>query len=58
MHSIQSTKIARAIVENRPIMTTGQLAEVVGNCAPPNQRVKTLARVFQALRIEVRWWWS
>ncbi|CBJ32330.1 S-adenosyl-methyltransferase MraW [Ectocarpus siliculosus] len=49
----RSTKIARAIVENRPIATTGQLAEVVGRCAPPKERVKTLARVFQALRIEV-----
>ncbi|CAM9939071.1 unnamed protein product [Ectocarpus sp. 6 AP-2014] len=49
----RSTKIARAIVENRPITTTGQLAEVVGRCAPPKERVKTLARVFQALRIEV-----
>ena len=49
----QSTKIARAIVEGRPIATTGQLAEVVGRCAPPKERVKTLARVFQALRIEV-----
>ncbi|CAN0213098.1 unnamed protein product [Pylaiella littoralis] len=49
----RSTKIARAIVENRPIATTGELAEVVGKCAPPKERVKTLARVFQALRIEV-----
>lgn len=49
----QSTKIARAIVENRPFGTTGELAEVVGKCAPPKDRVKTLARVFQALRIEV-----
>ncbi|CAM9650764.1 unnamed protein product [Scytosiphon promiscuus] len=49
----RSTKIARAIVENRPFETTGRLAEVVGKCAPPKDRVKTLARVFQALRIEV-----
>eukprot|EP00752_Nemacystus_decipiens_P018561 g16640.t1 len=49
----RSTKIARVIVENRPIETTKQLAEVVGKCAPPKERVKTLARVFQALRIEV-----
>ncbi|CAN0150497.1 unnamed protein product, partial [Hapterophycus canaliculatus] len=26
----RSTKIARAVVENRPFETTGQLAEVVG----------------------------
>lgn len=40
-------------MESRPIATTKQLAEVVGKCAPPKERVKTLARVFQALRIEV-----
>lgn len=40
-------------MEGRPIATTGLLAEVVGKCAPPKERVKTLARVFQALRIEV-----
>ncbi|CAM9656241.1 unnamed protein product [Discosporangium mesarthrocarpum] len=49
----RSTKIARAIVENRPINTTGRLAEVVGACAPFKERTKTLARVFQALRIKV-----
>ena len=42
-----------AIVEGRPIATTGQLAEVVARCAPGKERVKTLARVFQALSIEV-----
>lgn len=52
--SLQSTKIARAIVSSRPITTTKNLAEVVGVCAPPNERTKTLARVFQALRIKVR----
>lgn len=49
----RSRKIARAIVEARPIETTEELAEVVRNVTPPQEEVKTLSRVFQALRIVV-----
>jgi 16S rRNA (cytosine1402-N4)-methyltransferase len=50
-----SRKIARFIVEERrrqPIRTTGELARVVQRAAY-GRPVKTLARVFQALRLEV-----
>lgn len=52
----KSRKIARRIVEKRNIemiKTTGQLSEIIAELAPPNFRVKTLSRVFQALRIFV-----
>lgn len=45
--------IARALVEARPLDTTRDLAEVVKATVPPPEEVKTLARVFQALRIAV-----
>ncbi|MFB6232446.1 MAG: 16S rRNA (cytosine(1402)-N(4))-methyltransferase RsmH [Salinibacter sp.] len=45
--------IARAIVEARPLDTTRGLAEVVKGAVPPPGETKTLARVFQALRIVV-----
>jgi 16S rRNA (cytosine1402-N4)-methyltransferase len=51
-----SRKIARAIVERRgmkKIETTGDLAGVVERRVPGQFLTKTLARVFQALRIEV-----
>ena len=51
-----SRRIARAIVRERArreLRTTEQLAEVVGAAASPAHRSKTLARVFQALRIAV-----
>jgi len=43
--------IAHAIVEARPLDTTRDLAEVVRSVVPPPDEVKTLARVFQGLRI-------
>ncbi len=49
-------KIARAIVQARdeaPIHTTGRLARVVSATVPEKHRIKTLSRVFQALRIAV-----
>ncbi|MFP4227667.1 MAG: 16S rRNA (cytosine(1402)-N(4))-methyltransferase RsmH [Salinivenus sp.] len=46
-------RIAHAIVGARPLETTGALAEVVRRAVPPPDEVKTLARVFQALRITV-----
>lgn len=51
-----SRRIARKIVEERsrsPIATTGQLADIVHRCVAGKFAVKSLARVFQALRIEV-----
>ena len=51
-----SRRIARAIVRSRmeySIDTTGELAAVVEFVAGAKHRLKTLSRVFQALRIEV-----
>ncbi len=45
--------IARAIAKARPLETTGTLADVVRSAVPTRDEVKTLARVFQALRIAV-----
>ncbi len=52
----QSRRIASAIVKARAkgeIVSTGQLAEVVGPMLGFDREKKDLARVFQALRIEV-----
>lgn len=46
-------RIARAIVNARPLETTRDLAEAVTSAVPPPDEVKTLARVFQGLRIVV-----
>ena len=51
-----SRRMAAAIVRARqqqPILTTGQLAEVLRPLTPNDREKKDLARVFQALRIEV-----
>lgn len=51
-----SRRLARAIVRRRterPIETTGDLAEVIEDTAGAKYRIKTLSRVFQSLRIEV-----
>ncbi len=48
--------LAQAIVRRRqrtPIQTTGELADTIGAVLPYEHRVKSLARVFQALRIAV-----
>jgi 16S rRNA (cytosine1402-N4)-methyltransferase len=45
--------VAHAIVEARPLGTTRELAEAVRSVVPPPDETKTLARVFQALRIVV-----
>lgn len=45
--------VANAIVGARPLDTTRELAEAVRSVVPPPEEVKTLARVFQALRIIV-----
>ena len=46
-------RIARAICEHRPFDRTGDLARVIARHSWGPQQRKTLARVFQALRIEV-----
>jgi 16S rRNA (cytosine1402-N4)-methyltransferase len=46
-------RIARNIVERRPVNTTGSLAVAVEMAVGPKFLVKSLARVFQAIRIEV-----
>lgn len=51
----QAARISRAIIAGRqrePITTTDQLAEIISKSVPAT-RVKSLARVFQALRIAV-----
>ncbi len=48
--------IARAIVRQRdrqPITSTRELAGIIESIVPFHQRIKTLARVFQAIRIAV-----
>lgn len=48
-----SRKIAKAIIDARPLETTGQLTKVIEEITPEKFRIKTLARVFQGIRIEV-----
>jgi len=48
-----SGRIARAIVEARPLRTTTALADAVRRVIPTREEVKTLARVFQGIRIAV-----
>jgi 16S rRNA (cytosine1402-N4)-methyltransferase len=49
-------KLANNIInyrQNKEIITTGDLKEAIGNCAPRGKEFKYQAQVFQALRIEV-----
>jgi 16S rRNA (cytosine1402-N4)-methyltransferase len=48
-----SRRIARAIVAARPIMTTGQLADLVAKKVGRREKIHPATRVFQALRIAV-----
>lgn len=48
-----SNRIAKAIIQSRPLLTTGDLREVVSSVIPERFQNKSLARVFQALRIAV-----
>ena len=51
-----SRRLARLIVEHRkqkPIDSTFELAEIIKSVTPFNYQIKTLSRVFQALRIYV-----
>ena len=49
----RAPKIVRVILERRPIETTSQLADAVRAAVPFKEEVKSLSRVFQALRIAV-----
>ena len=49
----QSRKLARAIAENRPVLTTFQLNAVVEPLLDPADLNGDMARVYQALRIRV-----
>jgi 16S rRNA (cytosine1402-N4)-methyltransferase len=48
-----SRQIAKTIIQNRPVESTGELRDIIKEVAYPPQAIKTLARVFQAIRIEV-----
>lgn len=48
-----SGRIARKIAEQRPVYTTAELREIITEVIPDQYQNKTLARIFQALRIEV-----
>jgi len=49
----RSRAIAREIIASRPILTTGELVNVISRITFAKYRSKTLARCFQALRIVV-----
>lgn len=49
----RASRIARLIVEHRPIKTTTQLAEIVAHAWPGHSKVHPATRTFQALRIAV-----
>lgn len=49
----QSRRIARRIVASRPVDSTGALSSIVESVVGGKFLVKSLARVFQAIRIEV-----
>lgn len=49
----RSGRIAHAIVAARPLESTTELADVIRRVVPEREEVKTLSRVFQALRIAV-----
>lgn len=49
----QSRRIARAIVQSRPIHTTGQLAGVIKRIVHTRERLHPATRTFQSLRIAV-----
>ena len=49
----RSRSIAKRIVSMRPIRTTFHLVEAIRLSTPPKMRDRTIARVFQSLRIKV-----
>lgn len=48
-----SRQIARAIIEARPVETTGELRNIVESVVHGQHQIKSIARVFQGIRIEV-----
>jgi len=50
---LAARRIARAVVARRPVTTTGELAEAVESAVGGRFLTKSLARVFQAVRIAV-----
>jgi 16S rRNA (cytosine1402-N4)-methyltransferase len=48
-----SREIAREIISNRPIETTGELRNVIENVVYGKHTIKSVARTFQGIRIEV-----
>ncbi|MEX0661029.1 MAG: 16S rRNA (cytosine(1402)-N(4))-methyltransferase RsmH [Balneolaceae bacterium] len=48
-----SKEIAKAIIENRPVESTGELRSIIEGVVFGQHTVKSLARVFQGIRIEV-----
>lgn len=49
----KSREIARAIIDNRPVETTTELRKIVEGLVPDRYQIKSVARVFQGIRIEV-----
>jgi 16S rRNA (cytosine1402-N4)-methyltransferase len=49
----ESRKIARLIVDNRPITTTTQLADLIAAASRKKRRIHPATQIFQALRIAV-----
>ncbi len=49
----KARSIARTIIKMRPINTSFDLTESIRRCTPAKNRKKSIARVFQAIRIEV-----
>jgi len=49
----EARRIARALVRARPVTAVGELNGVIERCVGGRYRTKSLARVYQALRIEV-----
>jgi 16S rRNA (cytosine1402-N4)-methyltransferase len=48
-----SRQIASAIIEARPVETTGELRNVIESVVHGQHQIKSVARVFQGIRIEV-----
>ncbi len=48
-----SRRIAKSIIAARPVETTGQLKKIIESAVARKHSIKSIARVFQALRIEV-----
>ncbi len=49
----RARKIARSMIQARPLRTTKQLADIVKRCYPGRSRTHPATRTFQALRIAV-----